>query len=234
MNFEKVESMQADCAKQIQMVDSLVTVGSVFSFSNEIFYAAMPSTRCLSLSNAMQAGTAQPLHDVQPPENERKSRLELVGSIECPGHNHLQSMSWSPDGKHLATVTKENFSVWRLPGKSRLKSQRLGNNDVDAVYSMPENDMMTIQSKVGKNNEGRKDTIQRSRKRGFSLLRFTPLFHLDGRQTPDRRPCPRFQYCPAKAPPPRRCPVANRKHAVSLQNGHRVGSRGKRALAGLR
>jgi hypothetical protein len=109
----------------------------------------MPSTRCLSLSNAMQAGTAHPLHDGHRPESGGKSRLELVGSIECPGHNHLQSMSWSPDGKHLATVTKENLSVWRLPGKSRLRNQRLGINNVDAVYSMPEDDMMTIQSKVG-------------------------------------------------------------------------------------
>jgi hypothetical protein len=132
--------MQAECAEQIQMAPVLI--------SNEFCYAAMPSTRCLSLSNAMQAGTAHPLHDVHPPENERKSRLELVGSIECPGDN-IRSMSWSPDGKHLATVTKENISVWRLPGKSRLRNQRLGNNDVDAVYTMPEDDMMTIQSKVG-------------------------------------------------------------------------------------
>ncbi len=93
-------------------------------------------------------GTCHPLHDGHRPESGRISRLELVGSIECPGHN-IQTMSWSPDGKHLATVTKENFSVWRLPGKSRLKDQRLGNNDVDAVYTMPEDDMMTIQSKVG-------------------------------------------------------------------------------------
>ena len=57
-------------------------------------------------------------------------------------------MSWSPDGKHLATVTKENISVWRLPVKSRLKNQRHGNNDVDTVFNMPEDDRM-IQSKVG-------------------------------------------------------------------------------------
>ncbi len=108
----------------------------------------MPSTRCLSLSNAVQLGTADPLHDGHRPESGRKSRLELVGTIECPGHN-LQIMSWSPDGKHLATVTNENFSVWRLPGKSRLKDQRHCNNDVDTVYNMPEDDMVTIQSKVG-------------------------------------------------------------------------------------
>ena len=108
----------------------------------------MPSTRYLSLSNAMQAGAAHPLHDGHRPESGGKSRLELVGTIECPGDN-IRSMSWSPDGKHLATVTKENISVWSLPGKSRLKDQRLGNNDVDAVYTMPEDYMMTIQSKVG-------------------------------------------------------------------------------------
>ena len=79
------------------------------------------------VSNAMPAGKAIPFRDGLRPEVETKSRLELVGTIECPGQD-LKSISWSADGKHLATVTNDNVSVWRLPGKSRVKIQRYTNN----------------------------------------------------------------------------------------------------------
>ena len=43
-------------------------------------------------------------------------RLELVGTIEAPGQKR-SSMSWSSDGRFLATSTSEHVSVWRLPAK---------------------------------------------------------------------------------------------------------------------
>ena len=68
------------------------------------------------LSDANQGAKATPLHGRPRPENEGSSRLELVGTIDSPGQTRT-SMSWSSDGKYLATSTGKNVSVWRLPGK---------------------------------------------------------------------------------------------------------------------
>ena len=42
--------------------------------------------------------------------------IELVGTIKSPGQTRY-SMSWSSDGRYLATSTGEDVSVWRLPGR---------------------------------------------------------------------------------------------------------------------
>ncbi len=41
-------------------------------------------------------------------------------------------MSWSIDGKYLATCTNESVSVWRLPRISRLENQCLANKTIAA------------------------------------------------------------------------------------------------------
>ena len=67
------------------------------------------------LSNANQACKANPFHEGHHPQSRGTPRLELVGTIESPGQTR-SSMSWSSDGRYLATSTGKNVSVWRLPG----------------------------------------------------------------------------------------------------------------------
>jgi hypothetical protein len=100
----------------------------------------------------MKAGIANQFYDGSRLTSDRNSRLELAGTIECKAHE-LKSISWSPDGKHVATITNDTICVWRLPGKLRLKEQPHGNNAVDAVYSLHNKteDNVTIESKVGYN-----------------------------------------------------------------------------------
>ncbi len=66
------------------------------------------------LSNANQACKANPFHDGLHPLSRGTTRLELVGTIDSPGQIR-SSMSWSSDGRYLATSTGEDVSVWRLP-----------------------------------------------------------------------------------------------------------------------
>jgi hypothetical protein len=89
---------------------------------------------------------ANPLHDGPRLESRIRSRLELVGTIECPGQN-LKSISWSTDGMHFATISNDHFSVWCLPGNSRFKKQRHGQN-IDMICTTPDDVMMTMKSKV--------------------------------------------------------------------------------------
>jgi hypothetical protein len=94
-------------------------------------FAAMPSTGGRVLRTAIQAGKAKLFCDGFHPESGRASRLELVGTIDCPRQTR-KSLSWSIDGKYLATCTNESVSVWRLPRISRLKYQCLTNKTIDA------------------------------------------------------------------------------------------------------
>ena len=68
------------------------------------------------LSKSNQAGKAYLFKNGLRPENGGPSNIEFVGTIESLGQTRY-SMSWSSDGRHLATSTGENVSVWRLPGK---------------------------------------------------------------------------------------------------------------------
>ena len=74
------------------------------------------------LSNAIQAGKAKPIHDGLRLEGGRR-RLELVATIESPGQTR-SSMSWSSDGRYLATSTGESVSVWRLPEKDLIRANK--------------------------------------------------------------------------------------------------------------
>jgi hypothetical protein len=68
------------------------------------------------LRNANQACEANPFHNGLHPQSGVTPRLELAGKIESPGQTR-SSMSWSSDGRYLATSTGEDVSVWRLPGR---------------------------------------------------------------------------------------------------------------------
>jgi hypothetical protein len=48
-------------------------------------------------------------------KNGRSRRMKLLGTIPCRGQTN-SSMSWSPDGRTLATSTGQNVSIWRLHG----------------------------------------------------------------------------------------------------------------------
>ena len=97
------------------------------------------------LSNAVQERKAKSFHDGLRPESGRR-RLELVGTIECPGQTR-SSMSWSSDGRYLATSTGETVSVWRLPEKDLNHA----NKNLDARFTMSEEEET---KKVGRNVEG--------------------------------------------------------------------------------
>ena len=56
-------------------------------------------------------------------------------------------MSWSSDGRYLATSNGENVSVWRLPAKDLKHS----NKNMDARVTMPEEEET---KKVGRSVEG--------------------------------------------------------------------------------
>ena len=100
--------------------------------------AAISSTGNRVLSNATQAfqvpnGTIA--------ESGVTSRLELVGTIiACPGQTH--TMSWSPDGRYLATSIGEKVSLWQLPEKSPMgdqpNHQRHANKDIDVRLTVSE------------------------------------------------------------------------------------------------
>ncbi len=68
--------------------------------------------------------------------------LELVGTIKSPGQTRY-SMSWSSDGRYLATSTDESVSVWRLPRKDLHKAHK----NFDARSTMSEDEEP---AKVGK------------------------------------------------------------------------------------
>ena len=109
----------------------------------------MSSTGHRILSNALPTGKANPSHD-GPSGGGRAFQLEPVGTIDSPGQTQ-ESMSWSPDGRFLATCNDENVIVWRLPGKSNLKNQRHGNSNIDAPSTMSDDDKM---AKVESNGRG--------------------------------------------------------------------------------
>ena len=90
------------------------------------------------LSNANQACKANPFHEGHHPQSRGTPRLELVGTIESPGQIR-SSMSWSSDGRYLATSTGEDVSVWRLPGRD------LHYTDKIAARSAMSEDEETIQ-----------------------------------------------------------------------------------------
>ncbi len=94
-----------------------------------------------------------PVHGGLRPED-GGPRLELVGTIESPGQKR-SSMSWSSDGRYLATSTVEHVSVWRLPEKD-LKHANL---NIDARCTTYEEEE---QNKVKTNVEGLVHLLQTS------------------------------------------------------------------------
>ena len=110
--------------------------------------AAISSAGNRVLSNAMQAANAKPfpVPNGTIPENGKTSGLELVGTIlACPGQTH--TMSWSPDGRYLATSIGEKVSLWLLPEKSPVgdqpNHQRHANKDIDVRSTVSEDENIT-------------------------------------------------------------------------------------------
>jgi hypothetical protein len=83
------------------------------------------------------------LQSQHPRENQRSSRLRLVGTIPCSG-KMAENISWSPNGRYLAVTSGQNVSIWRLPvlrseksnssrsAKSETSEKRTG--EVCAIY----------------------------------------------------------------------------------------------------
>ena len=95
------------------------------------------------LSNSNQAGKANPFQDGLRQEGGGPSNLELVGTIKSPGQTRY-SMSWSSDGRYLATSTGESVSVWRIPRKDLHQAYK----NIDARSTMCEDEEP---AKVGRN-----------------------------------------------------------------------------------
>ena len=92
----------------------------------------MSITEDRHLSNAIQAAKFKPIHDGLRSKGGHRP-LEMVGTIESPGQTR-SSMSWSSDGRYLATSTSESVSVWRLPEKDLNHA----NKNIDARFTMSE------------------------------------------------------------------------------------------------
>ena len=86
----------------------------------------MSVTGNIIVSNAIQA---EKIIQLRSPEK-KGPRLEIVGIIESPGQDR-SSMSWSSDGRYLATCTEEHVSVWRLPAKDLNHA----NMNIDASFT---------------------------------------------------------------------------------------------------
>ena len=85
---------------------------ALFHFTYWSFHTDMSVAGNIIVSNAIQA---EKIIQLRSPE-EKGPRLGIVGIIKSPGQDR-SSMSWSSDGRFLATSTSEHVSVWRLPAK---------------------------------------------------------------------------------------------------------------------
>ncbi len=99
----------------------------------------------------MQPDKSSPFPKGPSPRSGGSPSIELVGTAEYP-EKTLQSISWSPDGRFLATFTSKQVCLWQLPGKSPLESTMPGEDEKHsnkkASSIMPEEVEIT---KVGDN-----------------------------------------------------------------------------------